>query len=106
MESTKKTAELKPKQEKLSYEQLEAYAQQVLAKAQQVYQENRALKQALEEARVVNTFKEIDCAFKCLDHAEMFSPTFIEQVVAKLEELLTPRKEEAETPENTKEGEE
>lgn len=71
------------KNEKLSYEQLKAYVEQMQAQAKKIYQENITLKQ------IINA-KDIDYAFKCLDHAELFSKKFINMVINKLEELLTP----------------
>lgn len=76
--------------QKLTYEQLVAYAQQVSAQAQKILEENQMLKKTLSEAMLTNTFKEIELALKCLDHADMFSATFIEKVIKKLEEVLTP----------------
>jgi len=82
--------------EKLTYEQLEAYAQQTTMQAQQIFKENQALKQALQQERLNTNFKEIELALKCLDHADLFSSDFIKAVVAKLEEVLTPAKSEDE----------
>lgn len=80
--------------QKLSYEQLEAYAQQTTEQAKRIFHENQMLKQALDRANYDTTIKEIECALKCLDHAEMFSPEFINAIVKRLEEVLTPTKEE------------
>jgi len=94
--------------EKLSYEQLEAYAQQITARAQEAFKENQVLKQALAKASMDNNFKEIECVLKCLDHADMFSPSFLDKVIARLEEVLTPQSEEEvskETEENKEEEE-
>lgn len=78
---------------KLTYEQLEAYAQQTTEQAKRIYQENQVLKKALTEANINNSFKEIECVLKCLDHAELFSPKFIASVTERLEEVLSPNKE-------------
>ena len=95
-----------PKKEKLTYEQLEAFAQQTVAQAKQVYQENQALKRALDEARYHANSREIDHALKCLDHAEMFSPEFIKSVIERLEIVLSPVKpEEQAEPEKKEETE-
>ena len=96
MSDEKKVMAVKPekKQEKLTYEQLEAYAQQTTMQAQRIFQENQMLKNALEKERANNNFKEIDLVLKCLDHTDLFSEKFIKAIVARLEELLTPIKEE------------
>lgn len=88
---------------KLSYEQLKAYTDQLREQAKRVFQENQMLKQAINS-------RDIDYAFKCLDHVDLFSSDFIKQVVDRLEELLTPErpdtKEENEEEENNVEKEE
>lgn len=87
--------EEKNPQEKLTYEQLKAYAAQTTVRAKQIFEENQMLKQALQEARIDNNFKEIDLVLKCLDHKELFSKEFIDSIVKRLEELLTPAPQEA-----------
>jgi hypothetical protein len=82
---------------KLSYEQLEAYAQQTTARAQQIFKENQILKQALNS-------KDIENALKCLDHAELFSAKFIENITSRIEELLDPDREETDTKESKEEN--
>lgn len=79
--------------QKLTYEQLEAYANQTTMQAQKIFQENQALKQSLEEIRRNVSLKEIELAIKCLDHANLFSETFITKITSKLEEILTPAEE-------------
>lgn len=79
--------------QKLTYEQLEAYANQTTMQAQKIYQENQALRQSLEEVRRNVSLKEIELAIKCLDHADLFSDTFITSITSKLEEILTPAEE-------------
>lgn len=95
--------EEKKTKEKLTYEQLEAYAQQTTVQAQQIFKENQALKQALQQERLNTNFKEIELALRCLDHADLFSPDFIKVIVTRLEEVLTPVKSE-DKEETEKEG--
>lgn len=92
-------------EQKLTYEQLSAYAQQTQMQAKKIWEENQMLKQALNEANLTNNFKEVELALKCLDHVELFSPEFIEKIVKRLEEVLTPQTEEKpeETPKEKKE---
>jgi hypothetical protein len=93
MEKKLKT-ETKKATSKISYEELEAYAAQTVEQAKRVHQENVMLKEALDRATYANNIKEIELALKCLDHAEMFSTEFIDSVVSKIEELLTPTNQE------------
>lgn len=84
------------KTQKLSYEQLEAYASQMETQARKIYEENRLMKQVL-------TSKDMEYAFKVLDHAELFSKDFVKAVVNRIEELLNPeRGSETETKEEEK----
>lgn len=86
----------KEKTQKLSYEQLEAYASQMETQARKIYEENRMMKQAL-------NLKDMEYAFRVLDHAELFSKDFIKVVVKRLEELLNPeRNSEEESKEEKK----
>lgn len=94
--------EEKKEGQKLTYEQLVAYVQQTSSQAKKVWEENQMLKKALNEAMLSNTFKEIELVIKCLDHAEMFSTSFIEKIIKRLEEVLTPQ-EQAEKEEDSKE---
>lgn len=96
MEDNKKKQEASKEEQPITYEQLKAYADQTALRAQKIFQENQALKQALQQERMNNTFREVELVLKCLDHAEMFSPEFINAVTTRLEEVLTPIKEENE----------
>ena len=87
------------KTQKLSYEQLEAYAAQTTEQAKKIYQENQMLKRALYE----QSLKEIEIALKCLDHKEMFSKEFIDASVQRIEELMNPKKEDSEEEGDSKE---
>ena len=93
------------KNEKLTYEQLEAYANQTAAQAKRIYQENQALIQENRNLKNQMNYTEISLAFKALDHKEFFSEEFIKKVAARLEEVLTPMEppkaeEPTEQPEN------
>lgn len=69
--------------QRLSYEQLRAYVDQLREQAKRIFQENQVLKQAVSS-------KDMEYAFRCLDHAELFSKKFIQAVVNRLEELMNP----------------
>lgn len=76
-------------QQKLTYEQLEAYAGQLAEQAKKIFQRNQALEKALYE----NSLKEVEIALKCLDHADKFSPEFIKNVTERIELVMNPNKE-------------
>ena len=90
---------------KLSYEELEAYAQQTTARAKQVYEENIKLKQAMQELVAQKNYADVKLAFKVLDHTDKFSPEFVQKVIARLEVILTPQESEEYTIEKPEEGE-
>lgn len=76
--------------QKLTYEQLEAYAAQTTEQAKKIFHENQMLKKALYE----NSLREIEVAVKCLNHADKFSPEFVKVITARIEELMNPNREE------------
>lgn len=83
-----------PEQEekkKLSYEELEAYAQQTLAQAQQVFNENKRLVKEMNNLRSQQNYAEINLAFKILEYKDFFSEECVRKVAARLEEVLTPQ---------------
>lgn len=88
---------------KLSYEELEAYANQTVAQAQRIYKENQELVQEIKNLRGQMNYSEINLAFKVLEHKEFFSEECVRKVAARLEEVLTPAdppKEEPKEQEN------
>lgn len=93
--------EKKKEEKKLTYEQLTAYTQQVIAKAEQLQKENIALRKALEERVSANNYKEIELAFKCLDHKDVFPEDFIQKVTGRLVEILDPSEKTKEDKEET-----
>ena len=74
-------------EEKLTYEQLENAANQLLA-------QNNELKRALYE--ISNATKRLDYLFKVLDHAALFDVDFVDKCVEEIVQLLTiPEKQES-----------
>ena len=95
---------------KLTYEELEAYAQQTTARAKQIYDENMKLKQAMQDLRAQMNYSDINLAFKVLDHANKFRPEVVQKVIDRLEIVLTPqdpepKEESAEKKEEPEKGE-
>lgn len=79
---------------KLTYEELETYAQQTTARAKQIYDENMKLKQAMQDLRAQMNYSDINLAFKVLDHTDKFRPEFVQKVIDRLELVLTPQDSE------------
>lgn len=95
---------------KLTYEELEAYAQQTTARAKQIYDENVKLKQTMQDLSIQMNYSDINLAFKVLDHADKFRPEFVQEVINRLEFVLAPQelevtKDSSENKEELKKGE-
>lgn len=90
---------------KLTYEELEAYAQQTTARAKQIYEENTRLKQSIQELRAQMNYSDINLAFKVLDHKDDFSQDFVKKVTDRLELVLTPQDPPAEENKEPEKGE-
>ena len=90
---------MEEKKEKLSYEQLEAYTAQLAERTKALFMDNQKLREVLYEQNL----KEVEIALKCLDHADMFSVEFINDVVERIEVVMSPKgKEEPKTEEENK----
>ena len=76
-------------QQKLTYEQLQAYAAQLTEQANKIYKRNQELERALYQ----NSLREVEIALKCLDHADKFSPEFVKAVTERIELVMNPNKE-------------
>ena len=108
MEEVKKEKE--ESKEAMSYEQLKAYTQQVITKAEEVFKENNRLKQIIEEQARSNNWRAAEVSMKCLDYVDLFSPEFIEKKINWLEKVLDFENEPVDTEnqesEETKESKE
>ena len=91
-----KTKEEKKVKNKLTYEELEAYTSQVVAKAQELAKQNQMLQKVVYE----NSLREVEIALKCLDHEDMFTPEFINRLTTKIEEVMLPKEDNSNTEEN------
>lgn len=87
-----KMEEKKPKQEKLTYEQLENVAHQLSEQNSQLYSQ-------LQNMSMSNVFKRLDYLFKVLENEYMFSQDFVTKCAKEVEETIT-------IPEESKESEE
>lgn len=84
-----KVVEMQPKQEKMSYEQLENIAHQLHEQLRQAHMK-------LQELNMTNIFKRLDYLFKVVENSKHFKLDFVEKCVAEITELLTIPKEEEE----------
>ena len=74
-----------PQTKKLTYEQLEQYCSQL-------EQQARMLHQRLQET--ANVFRRLDYLFKILENQTCFSPSYIDDVVKEIQEIMTIPEEE------------
>lgn len=87
------------KKEKLTYEQVTAYAQQITDKCRAFAQENGVLKQQLAELMHNQGIAEAGLAIKCIEMSDKFSSEFIAKITKRVEEFLSPdAPEESEKP--------
>lgn len=84
-----------PEKKKLTYEELQSYSSKLFEQAQQLFNENKQLKETIKNISDQHNIAEINLALRALDHKDLFSTEFVSKLVTKLEEMLTP----AETPE-------
>ena len=88
MKNTKKEMSAKdPK--KLSYEELEN-------SAQQLSNQNRELYMKVQELNAENMFKRLDYLFKVVENEIAFPPTFMNNCVKEIQDMMTLPKEEKE----------
>lgn len=73
-------SENKMEQEKLTYEQLEQAANQLLA-------QNNELRKVLIETS--NAMRRLDYLFKVLDHVHLFDDDFVEKCITEIKQLMT-----------------
>lgn len=90
--------EEKRENKKLSGGELEAYAAQVVERAKKIFEENNALRQYNQELKMQLNSREIDWAFRILEFRELFDKEFVEKVVARLTEIMTPQETAGEEP--------
>ena len=94
----KKDADVQPK--KLTYEQLEAAANQISEQAKNLYMENQNLKKTVERLTMNDVFAQLDLRFKVLNYKDLFPQEFIERIIGEIVDTMTPRNQE----ENNEEG--
>lgn len=80
--------------EKLSYEQLEGVAKQMSAQLDFFAKENQQLKNVVQQLRLENMYAQLNFKFKVLEFANFFKPSFVEDIVKDIEEIMTPDESE------------
>jgi hypothetical protein len=91
-EEKKVNAEVSDK--KLSYEELQSYAQNMSQQAEVMGQEIQKLRMALQRQGRENFYQEVHFAFKVIENSDKFSPEFVRMTINRIEEIMTPAKEE------------
>lgn len=74
--------ETKNVEKKLSYDELENAANELLMQNQQMYNE-------LQKANMSNVFKRLDYLFKVVEFNTSFNTEFVNTCVAEIEEMMT-----------------
>lgn len=74
--------ETKNVEKKLSYDELENAANELLMQNQQMYNE-------LQKANMANVFKRLDYLFKVVEFNTSFNIEFVNSCVAEIEEMMT-----------------
>lgn len=74
--------ETKNVEKKLSYDELENAANELLMQNQQMYNE-------LQKANMSNVFKRLDYLFKVVEFNTSFNTEFVNSCVAEIEEMMT-----------------
>lgn len=82
-------------QAKLTYEQLETAANQLA-------QQNQALRQQIQEMNYFNLFKRLDYLFKVVENDEKFAADFVDTCKTEIVNLMTTVEETTETPTEAK----
>ena len=88
------------KEQKLSYDQLNAACGQL-------YQQNQRLVQELRQANLTNMFKRLDYLFMVLNYSTIIKDSdFVNSCIDEIKDALTIRKEDKEEGKNTEESKE
>lgn len=82
-------------QAKLTYEQLETAANQLA-------QQNQALRQQMQEMNYFNLFKRLDYLFKVVENDEKFAADFVDTCKTEIVNLMTTVEEPTDTPTEAK----
>lgn len=85
------------KARKLSYEELENAANQIMAQFDAMRKENVALKTQMQQLKLNDIYTELNFRFRVIENAKSFNPEFVEYCVNSIQEIMTPRQETEET---------
>lgn len=79
------------KVQKLSYEELENAANQIMAQFDAVRKENIQLKQQLNQLQLNDIYTELNFRFKVVENSKSFDPNFVEYCVNSIQEIMLPK---------------
>lgn len=77
---------------KLSYEELQGYAQNMAQQAEAMGREIQRLRIALQSRE--SLYQELHFDFKVIENSDKFSPEFVQLITNRIENVMTPVKEE------------
>lgn len=106
MEENKKTEKkevVKRSPKKLSYEELENAARQISAQLDAVMKENNQLKNAVNQLQMNNLYTELNFRFKVIEFQDSFSPSFVDNCINVIEDIMTTKESEDTTQDDNEE---
>lgn len=96
MEEKKKTKSADQnveKVKKLSYEELENAANQIMAQFDGLRKENAVLKSQVQQLKLNDIYTELNFRFKVIENAKAFDPNFVEYCVNSIQEIMIPKRD-------------
>lgn len=93
MEENKKTenkVEDKKNSKKLSYEELENAANQIMMQYDVLRKENTNLKEKLQQLQLNDIYTELNFRFRVIENAKAFDSNFVEYCVNSIQEIMLP----------------
>ena len=89
---------------KLTYEQLEAAANQISEQARALYNENQNLRKTINKLTLNDVFAQLELRFKVLNYSSFFPSEFIDRIMNEIVDTMTPRNQEENTDNLNEEG--
>lgn len=88
----KEEVENTSKVNKLSYEELENAANQIMAQFDIVRKENTQLKSQIQQLKLNDIYTELSFRFKVIENAKAFDSNFVDYCVNSIQEIMLPKK--------------
>lgn len=85
------------KAKKLSYEELENAANQIMAQFDAVRKENMALKSQVQQLKLNDIYTELNFRFRVVENSKAFDPNFVDYCVNSIQEIMLPKRDTKDT---------